>query len=352
MKAIIIVLGLGFGLFFSFLHKYDKKRPLYWKLAAILLVFVLIFFNFLPPLATTWEAARSINANLTDEPVPVLLKILPGDDSYDEAKGIWSIHAADPENSDNKETTLEISGKTLPPEFKAGNSVVALIKFDKEDNTFKYVSTEAVNPAATFPYIISLQERIRIMNVHVPVAWVAVLAYLVSMIFSIQYLRTKKLDYDIKAVSSAALGTMFCILATTTGMVWAKFNWGSFWNWDPRETSILFLLLIYAAYFALRSAIENEETKARLSSVYSIVAFVTVPFFVFIIPRITRSLHPGSASDQNTGPVLSGQADMLSSSMQVVFSIGLAAFTILFFWMLNLTIRYKKLERQNSLNFE
>jgi len=123
---------------------------------------------------------------------------------------------------------------------------------------------------------------------------------------------------------------VFCILATVTGAVWAKFTWGEYWSWDPRQTSIFALLLIYGALFALRSAVENEEKRATLSAVYSIIAFVTVPFFVFIMPRIMKGLHPGSADDTNAGPVVNFK---MNSNMYLVFVLSVVAFTILYFWM-------------------
>ncbi|MGB2697558.1 MAG: cytochrome c biogenesis protein CcsA [Candidatus Zixiibacteriota bacterium] len=132
----------------------------------------------------------------------------------------------------------------------------------------------------------------RIFFFHVPVAWVAVLAFFVSMVNSIFLLRKREMRYDIQAASAARLGFLFCILAMITGMIFAKNTWGSFWNWDPKETSIFILVLIYGAYFALRSAVEIQERKASLSAVYSILAFLTVPFLVFVIPRVYQSLHP------------------------------------------------------------
>ncbi len=110
-----------------------------------------------------------------------------------------------------------------------------------------------------FPIIPGLEEKARILFFHVPMSWVTVVAFVVSMIYGIRYLAKKNLNDDVKSVSSAGLGLMFCLLATVTGSIWAKFNWGSFWNWDPRETSIFMLLLIYGAYFALRSALDVEE---------------------------------------------------------------------------------------------
>ncbi|MFB3056366.1 MAG: cytochrome c biogenesis protein CcsA, partial [Ignavibacteriaceae bacterium] len=141
------------------------------------------------------------------------------------------------------------------------------------------------------------------------------------------------------------LGMIFCILATVTGAVWAKFAWGAFWSWDPRQTSIFALLLIYGALFALRSSIESEEKRATLSSVYSVLAFVTVPFFIFIMPRIMKGLHPGSADDTGAGPVVNFQ---MNSSMQLIFFLSLIAFTILYFWMWQ--ISYKSIIIRDKLN--
>jgi heme exporter protein C len=187
------------------------------------------------------------------------------------------------------------------------------------------------------PSIPGLEEKGRIIFFHVPTAWVTVVAFLVSMGYGIRYLRKGSLEDDIRSVSAAGLGFLFCILATITGSIWAKFNWGSFWNWDPRETSIFILLLIYGAYFALRSAIEGDEKRARLSAVYSILACVTVPFFIFILPRIVESLHPD--------PIINRQGQLhMNRTMFLIFMSSLSGFTALFFWMWNLAVRIGKLE--------
>lgn len=184
-----------------------------------------------------------------------------------------------------------------------------------------------------FPYIIGLEQNAKIIFFHVPTAWLTVIAFLMSTIFSVQYLRKKNLDDDAKSYAAAQLGMVFCILATVTGSVWSKFAWGSFWSWDPRQTSIFALLLIYGAWFALRSAIESEDKKATLSAVYAIIAFLTVPFFIFIMPRIMAGLHPGSADDTNAGPIVDFK---MNSSMQLIFFLSLTGFTVLYFWMWNL----------------
>ncbi len=196
-----------------------------------------------------------------------------------------------------------------------------------------------------FPNIPGLGENAKIIFFHVPTAWLTVLAFLMSTIFSVKYLKKKNLDDDAKAFTSAQLGMIFCILATVTGAVWSKFAWGSFWSWDPRQTSIFALLLIYGALFALRSAVENEEKRASLSAVYSSIAFITVPFFIFIMPRIMKGLHPGSADDTNAGPVVNFK---MNGNMFLVFFISLIAFTILYFWIWN--VGYKSLIIKDKLD--
>ena len=203
------------------------------------------------------------------------------------------------------------------------------------------------HPAAwyEFPDIPGLGEKAKIIFFHVPTAWLSVVAFMMAMIYGIKYLRTNDLDNDSKSNAALQLGMMFCILATVTGSIWAKFNWGTFWNWDPRETSIFVLLLIYGSLFALRSAIENEDKRARLSAVYSIIAFLTVPFFIFIMPRIMTGLHPGSSNDDNAGPVVDFKTN---HNMQYVFYLSLTAFTILYWWMWK--VRYKAIIIKDNLS--
>jgi heme exporter protein C len=151
------------------------------------------------------------------------------------------------------------------------------------------------------PQYVGLGEAGRIIIVHVPTAWVTTAAYALSAWYSIQYLRKRAVGDDASAVAAAEVGTLFCIFATVTGSIFAEVVWGTFWNWDPRETSILVLLLIYAAYFALRSSIDDEERKRRLAAVYNLFAAVTMPFLLFVAPRVADStLHPNCAFIQGS----------------------------------------------------
>jgi heme exporter protein C len=176
----------------------------------------------------------------------------------------------------------------------------------------------------------------RILFFHVPQAWVATLSFLISMIASAVYLAKRKVKADYVALSAAELGFLFCVLATVTGSIFAKVTWGSFWNWDPRETSIVILLMIYGAYFALRSAVSDPERSRVFAGVYSILAFVTVPFLVFVVPRITTSLHP----EDTMNPANPG----MDPKTLKVFLGSLFAYTGLYIWMLRLRIRILRLE--------
>ena len=193
-------------------------------------------------------------------------------------------------------------------------------------------------PAAGFP-----GETSRILFFHVPQAWVATLSFLLSMIASCMYLARRRLKSDHLALSAAELGLLFCILATATGSIFARATWGSFWNWDPRETSIVILLMIYGAYFALRSAVPDPEKRRVFAAVYSILAFVTVPFLVFVVPRITASLHP----EDTMNPAKPG----MDPKTLKVFLSSLFAYTGLFVWMLRLKIRLLVLEGLKDTEF-
>jgi len=198
-----------------------------------------------------------------------------------------------------------------------------------------------------FPIIPGLEEKARNIFYHVPIAWTSMLGFLVALYYGVRYLRTKEYDDDMKSVSAAGLGMMFCLLATVTGSIWAKFSWGSFWNWDPRETSIFILLLIYGAYFSLRSALSSDEVRARLSAVYAILAGLTAPFFIFVMPRIVGGLHPGAKGDAaGSTPVV--QLHM-PPNMRVVFFLGIIGFSLLFIWLLKLRIRTARLEHKLSI---
>ena len=204
---------------------------------------------------------------------------------------------------------------------------------------FLWIAGWMVAAFAWAPVVPVLGATTRVLYFHIPAAWVTVLALAWSMGHSLLYLRRRRIEHDQHAAAAAEIGILFCIVATVSGSMWAQAMWGSYWNWDPRETSIFFLLLVYAAYLALRGAIEQEERRARLSAIYSALAFVSVPFLMFVVPRIYFSLHPD--------PIINprGKLDM-DPRIRIVFFAMLAGFTGLYAWLQTLRVRVARLERR------
>jgi heme exporter protein C len=189
------------------------------------------------------------------------------------------------------------------------------------------------------PLVPVLGETTRVFYFHFPAALVTCIALGWSMVHSVLYLRSRDLRHDDHAAASAELGLLFCIAATVSGSMWAKAMWGAYWNWDPRETSIFFLLLIYGAYLALRASIEDPVRRARLAAIYSAIAFVAVPFLVFVVPRIYFSLHPDPLINARGKPDMDWRIMVCAGAMFV-------GFTALFFWMLGLRVRVGRLARR------
>ncbi len=184
-------------------------------------------------------------------------------------------------------------------------------------------------------------ESSRIVFFHVPCAWTAALAFLVAAGYSLAYLVRRNPRSDEIAAAAVRLGLLFAILTLVTGSLFAKIMWGSYWNWDPRESSYLLLVFLYGAYLFLRAAIDDPERRARIGAAYALFAAVLMPFLVFVVPRVTASLHPQT--------VLNPQGKILMDTpTRVVFFAGLAGFTALFFWLLELESRLGRLERRRA----
>jgi heme exporter protein C len=184
-------------------------------------------------------------------------------------------------------------------------------------------------------------ESSRIVFFHVPQAWVSTVAFFVAAWYSWMYLRRRRIEDDDAASAAARLGFLFCALATVTGSIFARVMWNSYWNWDPRETSIVLLLLVYGAYLGLRGALEDPERRATLSAAYALVAVVTVPFLVFAVPRMYASLHPDTVINAE------GKIKM-SPDIRLVFFSSMVAFMGLFYWMWSLDRRVSRIVRERS----
>ncbi len=184
-----------------------------------------------------------------------------------------------------------------------------------------------------------LNETIRNVYFHVPM-WFAMMAMMTaSLIYSIRYLRNGKIGDDIRAVGFANVAIVFGIIGFLTGSIWGNYTWGDPIPKDPKIIAVEVGLLIYSAYFVLRGSFEDEQKKARLSGVYNIFAFAAFMPLVWILPRLTDSLHPG-----NGGNPAFGKYDM-DSSMRMVFYPANIAWILIGFWISSLIIRIKQIEQ-------
>jgi heme exporter protein C len=161
-----------------------------------------------------------------------------------------------------------------------------------------------------------------------------------SVYHSIQYLRKGDLQADTKSYAYVETGLVFAILGLITGSFWAKFTWGDWWTNDPKLNSVAVGLLIYLAYLLVRSSLPDEQQKARISSVYNIFAFIVFMVLIWILPRMTDSLHPGNGGNPGFNSM------DLDNRMRMVFYPAIIGWTMLGFWIANLRVRIKKIEQQ------
>lgn len=312
---------------------------MWWKIILFFWIAVFSAIGIVTPIAGSLTDIAMIARWSAEKTIPV--KFTTEGEAQAAEDGGWLVRGTDEHGHD-----ADFHFSALPNDAATRDGYLAMARYDTSAHRVEVGTILGEYPGFSFPFIPGLEERAKIIFFHVPMAWMTVVAFLVSMWYGIRYLRKKDLDDDFRSAASAGLGLLFCILATTTGSLWAKFNWGSFWNWDPRETSIFVLLLVYGAYFALRSAVEIEEKKATLSAVYSIIAAVTVPFFIFIMPRIMPGLHPGSADDNSAGPVVSsGGMDM---AMRIILYSMLGGFLALYVWLMRIQGRLHRIKLQRA----
>ncbi len=172
-----------------------------------------------------------------------------------------------------------------------------------------------------------LGNLVRIIYFHIPLAWISVLAFFMSAWWAFRYLRQRDLHYDALSACSARIGFFFVLLASLSGAVFAKLTWGAFWNWDPRQTTIFVLILLYGAYLTLRASVTEPQRCAKVSAIYSLLSCVTVPFLVFVIPRFYFSLHPSPLLNE------SGKIDM-DPVMLSVLLFALLDITLIYFWLI------------------
>lgn len=185
-----------------------------------------------------------------------------------------------------------------------------------------------------FPYLNILEETIRNLFFHVPLWFAMMILLSISVINSIKYLKKSSIIYDYKAVAYAEVGVLFGLLGLATGALWAKHTWGAYWSFDVKQNMAAIAVLIYMAYFVLRGSFEDDEKRSKISAVYNIFAFSMLIPLLFVIPRLTDSLHPGNGGNPGFNSY------DLDSTMRLVFYPAVLGFILLGVWMAQLLYRY------------
>lgn len=165
----------------------------------------------------------------------------------------------------------------------------------------------------------------RVFYLHLPMAWIAYLAFFIVFVASIAYLIGRNRRWDQLARSSAEVGLVFTTLVIITGSLWGRPIWGTFWEWDARLTTTLILWFIYLGYFMIRSYISDQERAMRYAAVVGIIGFIDVPI-IHMSVRWWRTLHPEPIVTQSGGPAM-------PDSMLYTMGVSLVAFTLFFVYL-------------------
>jgi heme exporter protein C len=192
------------------------------------------------------------------------------------------------------------------------------------------------------PQLAILHETIRNLYFHVPMWFAMIVIYTVSVVYSIKYLNSNDERYDLIAVESVNTGLIFSAAGLLSGMMWAKFTWGDYWPNDPKLNSAAIATLMYLAYVVLRSSLDEEQKRAKISAIYNIFAYPIMVVLIFVLPRITDSLHPGNGGNPGFGTY------DLDSNMRLVFYPAVIAWILIGVWIM--TLRYRIRIQENIQN--
>lgn len=193
------------------------------------------------------------------------------------------------------------------------------------------------------PALPILHETIRNLYFHVPMWFGMIILFTISVVHSVKYLRTNNPVDDRKAVQSINAGIVFGILGIVTGSVWARFTWGQAWSFDVKQNFAAIALLLYFAYLVLRNAIDEEQKRAKISSVYNIFAFPIMVVLLFVLPRLSDSLHPGNGGNPGFNSY------DLDSHMRLVFYPACLGWILIGCWIYSILFRVSSLEKNNNL---
>ena len=189
------------------------------------------------------------------------------------------------------------------------------------------------------PKLVILNETIRVLYFHVPMWFTMIFLLFMSSLNAYKFIANGDKNFDVKSYNYANVGVYFGVLGLITGMFWAKYTWGTYWTNDPKLNGSAIGLLIYFSYFVLRSSIKDESKKGKISSVYNVFAFAMLIPLIFILPRLTDSLHPGNGGNPGFNVY------DLDSKLRIVFYPAVVGFILLGIWITDIKLKLSKLNK-------
>jgi heme exporter protein C len=172
---------------------------------------------------------------------------------------------------------------------------------------------------------------------------VMLVLFLISVIFSLLYLRSLRPIHDFIAVESAQVGLLFGVIGVVTGSLWAKYTWGDWWPNDPKLNGTAIAILLYLAYMILRNSISEDQQKAKISAVYNVFAFPLMFVVIIILPRLTSSLHPGNGGNPGFNTY------DLDSHLRMALYPAFVGWILIGIWITEIRVRIRKIISERSL---
>lgn len=337
----------------------------WWKITGIILFLYVLIGGMIIPLRPGITSVTPSNGVAGEH---IVLTIEGYNTHFDEAKQIRAWLKLDSVHAIKSSLFTALSANTarvefsLPMSFPQGKQVHALhLILDNEiDGAFvqpnavfiRAIDNVTFNPVdwsnhgmenfsthtgIQFPYRNILNETIRNTFFHVSLWFAMFLLLIFGVYHSIQYLRKRDFRHDRWAEAFTSTAIVYGVLGILTGAVWAKHTWNTWWTNDIKLNMTAIALLIYFAYSILRGMQADQDKKASLSAIYNIFAFIALIPLVFVIPRMTDSLHPGNGGN----PALGGED--LDHTLRLFFYPSIIALFCLGVWIAELYVRYNRL---------
>lgn len=337
----------------------------WWKILSAILVILAVVVGLKTPLSpgipstspdrlnngVTSVRIKGYNTHFTDSPESISIWVENGSSRFcpyevsvlsdTEIRATFSITGQIQEAFFDLYVSNSVDGTLYLPSAFLQNGL-EVVSAPKNQNSCE-INPQKGEGAFNFPNQPILNETIRNLLYHVPSWFAMIFIMLISLIRSIQYLSGGNMVRDMGASAAAEVGLVFGFIGLATGSIWARFTWGAWWVNDPRLNGAAVAVLIYLAYFVLKSSVNDEAKAARLGAVYNIFAFVMMFVFIMVLPRMTDSLHPGVGGN----PAFS-QYD-LDDNMRLVFYPAVLGWIGVSYWIYQIRERMSRISFKNQV---